>query len=167
VKGHGGFIQVYSQLETGSIFTVYLPASTAGSDTEQITKVADVFHGQGETILFVDDETGMREMARAVLRRLNFKPVIATNGTDGLMQAAQIRVELRAVITDLHMPQMDGLVFARELRHALPDIPIIVASGRLEDALAAEFKALGVTVFLDKPFTEAQLAEALNASLQK
>jgi CheY-like chemotaxis protein len=62
---------------------------------------------------------------------------------------------------------MDGLAFVREIRRMLPDIPIVLASGRMEAALAGEFKTLGVTNRLDKPFTEQQLAEALKTVLQK
>ncbi|MBE0541268.1 MAG: PAS domain S-box protein [Verrucomicrobia bacterium] len=161
VKGHGGFVQVYSKPGQGSTFTAYLPTDAAGSDTELVTKTTVEFHGQEETILFVDDEPAVRQMARAVLHRLNFKPLTATDGADGLMQAAQHRTELRAIITDLHMPHMDGLAFVRALRRMLPDLPIVVASGRMEDAVAEEFKTLGVTSRLDKPFTEVQLADAL------
>jgi CheY-like chemotaxis protein len=161
VKGHGGFVHVYSLPGKGSTFTAYLPAEGAGSDTQHITKAVVEFRGQGETILFVDDEAAVREMARAVLRRLNFEPLTATDGTDGLMQAVQHRTELRAIIADLHMPHLDGLAFVRALRRMLPDIPVVVASGRMDDAVAEEFKTLGVTSRLDKPFTEAQLAEAL------
>jgi PAS domain S-box-containing protein len=161
VKGHGGFLQVYSQPGQGSVFTVYLPADHAGGDTELVTKAAMEFHGEGETILLVDDEAAVRTVARMVLRRLNFKPLVAIDGADGLIQAAQHRTELRAIITDLHMPEMDGLMFVRTLRRMLPDIPVMVTSGRMEDAVAREFTALGVTCLLDKPFTEVQLAEAL------
>lgn len=161
VKGHGGFLHVYSQPGQGSVFTAYLPAEAAGSDVEQVTEAAEEFRGQGETILFVDDEAAVREIARTVLRRLNFKPLTAIDGVDGLMQAAQHRTEIHAIITDLHMPQMDGLEFVRTLRRMLPDIPVLVVSGRMEDDVAAEFKALGVTARLDKPFTGGQLAEAL------
>jgi two-component system cell cycle sensor histidine kinase/response regulator CckA len=63
------------------------------------------------------------------------------------------------------MPHMDGLAFVRTLRKMMPDIPVVVASGRLDDALAGEFKRLGVTTRLDKPFTEGQLAEALKQVL--
>jgi len=165
LKGHGGFLQVYSQPGQGSTFTAHLPVDRAGSDTELVTKAEIEFRGQGELILFVDDERGLRDMARMVLQRLNFKPLTATDGADGLIQVAEHRTELRAVITDLHMPHMDGLAFVRALRRMLSAIPVVVASGRMEDAEAGEFKTLGVTSRLDKPFTEVQLAEALRKAL--
>jgi len=161
IRGHGGFVQVHSQPGEGSSFTVYLPTDHTTGDTELAAKEPVEFHGQGETILFVDDEAALRKVGRVVLQRLNFTPLTATDGADGLIQAAQHRTEIRAVITDLHMPYMDGLAFVQALRRMLPDVPILVASGGVEDANAEDFKTLGVTRFLDKPFTEAQLAEAL------
>jgi len=161
VKGHGGFLQVYSQPKKGATFTVYLPVDGADHETEHIRKVDGQFHGHGETILFVDDDAAIREMGRAVLNRLNLKTLTATDGADGLIQAAQHRDELWAIITDLHMPNMDGLTFVRLVRRILPDLPIVMTSGRMEDEEAKEFKTLGVTRQLDKPFTELQLAEML------
>jgi PAS domain S-box-containing protein len=161
VKGHGGFVQVYSQLGLGSTFAAYLPADRMGSDTQHVFKSDDRFRGHEETVLLVDDEAAIREIGRAVLRRLNFKPLTATDGADGLMQAAEHRTDLSAVIIDLHMPHMDGLGFARALRRMLPDMPIVVASGRLDEITKVEFKSLGVTMHLAKPFTEAQLADVL------
>ena len=165
VKGHGGFTQVYSQPGQGATFTTYLPVDPAAGEPESAAKADGNFRGQGETILFVDDEAMVRNVARAVLQHLNFNPLLATDGADGLMQAAQHCTEIRAIITDLHMPRMDGITFVREVRLLLPDIPIVVASGRMEDDEAAELAALGVTGRLDKPFTQAQLAEALKSLL--
>jgi two-component system, cell cycle sensor histidine kinase and response regulator CckA len=102
-----------------------------------------------------------------VLERLNFRPIMAKDGEDGLAKATENRAVLKAIITDIHMPNMDGLAFVQAVRRTLPDIPIILASGRVDDSVAKEFRALGVTMRLDKPFTELQLADKLGSLLQQ
>ena len=167
VKGSGGFLQVDSKPGHGSTFTVYLPAALPESDAAISIKVASEFRGHGETILFLDDEPQIRAIARMVLRHLNFVPLTAANGADALVQALEHRTELRAIITDQQMPQMDGVAFVRGLRGILPHIPVVVASAQVEETVAAEFKAMGVTCWLDKPFSASLLAEALRLVLQK
>ncbi|MCX6848144.1 MAG: PAS domain S-box protein [Verrucomicrobia bacterium] len=150
VKSHGGFLQVSSQPELGSTFTAFLPTHVVEGGMPLAPAAAASCLGHGETILLVDDEAAVREMAGVVLQRLNFNPVTATDGADGLQLAMRHQAELRVIITDLHMPHMDGLAFVRVLRLVLPDVPVVVASGRMEDPQAAEMKALGVTHRLDK-----------------
>jgi PAS domain S-box-containing protein len=161
VKGHGGFMQVYSHPGQGSVFSAYLPDEGVENNPSLAPRPEVSYRGQGETILIVDDEVTVRKVAEAVLQRLNFKTVTANDGADGLVQAAKHRADLRAIITDLHMPHMDGLNFIRVLRRMLPDIPVVVTSGLLEEGDAKEFLNLGTTVRLDKPFTENQLATVL------
>jgi CheY-like chemotaxis protein len=168
VKGHGGFVQVYSQMGEGTIFTIYLPAAPTGAGAASLAPAvatAEAGQGRGETILFVDDEAAVREVGRTVLERLNYQVLLASDGADGLLLVAQHQHTLRAVITDLHMPHMDGIAFVRALRRVMPNVPVVLASGRVDDALVDAFKALGVTRRLDKPFTEVQLAQQLQAVL--
>jgi PAS domain S-box-containing protein len=165
VKGHGGFIRVDSRQPRGATFSVYLPAQELVADAPEEARPIPQFLGSGETILYVDDERDVRDAAAAVLKRLNLNPLLAEDGMTGLIQAGEHRESLRAVITDVHMPQMDVLTFVRALRRVLPQIPIVVASGRLEGPLALELRKLGVTITLDKPFTQAMLANALRVAL--
>jgi PAS domain S-box-containing protein len=175
VKGHEGFLRVASHPGRGAAFAVFLPvaappiaarpiAGGAGEiDTER--ELASTFCGNGELILYVDDENDVRTAAQTVLTRLNFTPLVAKDAIGGLLQAVRHRTELGAVITDLALPQMDGLAFVRALRQALPDVPVILASGRLEAAPAEELERLGIHVVLDKPFTQTMLANALRTAM--
>ena len=164
VKGHDGLIRVNSRPAQGSTFAVFLPVDAASSDAEPQRESVVQFTGNGEPVLYIDDESDVRSAARIVLARLNFTPLIAKDAMGGLIQAMQHGAELHAVITDMHMPQMDGLAFVRALRRALPDVPVIVASGRLDGVPPKELRQLGVTVLLDKPFTQEMLANALRTA---
>lgn len=166
VKGHGGVLQVYSYPGDGSAFTVFLPAYQEEGPVVETPTAPIKFRGHGELVLVVDNETAIRMSAGSVLHRLNLRCVEATDGLDGLRLAALHKDEQRAIITDMHMPHLDGLGFIPKLRETLPDIPVIVASGRLEESAAARFKEAGVENRLDKPYTEKQLSEILSRLIQ-
>jgi CheY-like chemotaxis protein len=74
---------------------------------------------------------------------------------------------VRAVITDMHMPGMDGLAFVRVLKQMLPEAKIIVTSGRLDELETVEFKALGVSDMIAKPFTQDKLVKILKTIFTK
>jgi two-component system cell cycle sensor histidine kinase/response regulator CckA len=168
VRSHGGFIRVASTLGQGTTFSVHLPAETrTPAATELAAKIEPAFRGNNEMILVVDDEPAVRKVTSSVLMGLNFQVLTAADGTEALVKVAERRSELVAVVTDLHMPHMDGLTFVRALKRMLPTTGIIVTSGRLEKQDILSFKALGVTAMLDKPFTQAQLVAAVRAIVQK
>ena len=104
-------------------------------------------------------------MARNILGRMNFNVITATDGADALAQVASRQAELRAIITDLHMPLMDGLELVRRLRRLLPDVPVVVSSGRMEEELRQAFEALGVPLHLDEPYSQQELSDALKTAL--
>ena len=165
VRGHGGHIQVQSLPGRGSTFSVFLPAVERRADTEARRLIRADFQGHGERILYVDDEPAVCEAARFVLQRLDFAPIVAPDGLAGLDRAIEHGDALCAVITDLNMPNMDGLSFARALRKILPDVPLIIASGRADAVSSKELNELGIHVVLEKPFTQDRLAVALQRAL--
>lgn len=162
VRGHGGFLHVNSHDDRGATFDVYLPIADEGPAAGQGERERPYpLHGSGELVLLVDDQEAIRKIGGAVLKRLNYTPLVAADGVDGLIKMAEHRDRLHAIITNLRMPQMDGLAFVGALRRTLPHVPIIVTTGHMDEETAVQLRTVGVTTYLDKPFTEAQLAEAL------
>jgi PAS domain S-box-containing protein len=167
IKGHNGFIHVRSQPGLGSNFEVYLPAvDGAVPVAEDSARSLQLPQGAGQTILFVDDEKPVAHLAGRLLTRLGYHPLVAHCAAEGLQHLQQRGGEIVAIITDLQMPGMDGLEFARAARVIRATVPILVASGRLDDSVAESFQQLGVHLRLDKPFTAPQFAELLSAALK-
>ncbi|HEU5070570.1 MAG TPA: PAS domain S-box protein [Verrucomicrobiae bacterium] len=165
VRSHGGFIQVNTKVGQGSSFSVFLPAQSPGSDTEKMTRADVEFHGHGETVLVVEDDASVRRVTCAILERLRFKVITAADGAEALVRAAENQAALSLVITDAHMPHMDGLTFARALRHMIPEVKLVVMSGRLDDNLEREFRKLGMAAALLKPFTHEKLVSVIQRTL--
>jgi CheY-like chemotaxis protein len=165
VRSHGGFVRVASSPGQRTSFSVFLPSalerSPAPPAPASLKDEAAPLDGQGSTILVVDDEQSVREITTAVLRALNFQVITANDGTDALIRVVENRAALRGVVTDLNMPHMDGLKLVRTLKHMLPGIPVLVASGRVEEKQANELANLGVVSVLHKPFDEVTFTAAV------
>ena len=120
--------------------------------------------GEGERVLVVDDEEFILETAREALRDVGYR-VLTAEGGDEALRRLDDHEDVEVVITDLRMPNMDGLDLIRTLRARYPNLPIIAASGmadgRSEDALQA-----GAHTFLAKPFSEEELQGALREALR-
>ena len=165
VKNHGGFVQVQSRLGYGTQLHVYWRA-VAGqhlSDTEVQRRTLPPCHG--ETILLVDDEEAVREVARRTLETFGYQVLAATDGADGLMTYMQEENAIQAVVTDMVMPIMDGGTMIRALRRQAPRLPVVAMSGLPTQQDEALLPPANAHAFLLKPFTAGQLLEALHSVL--
>ena len=167
VRSHGGFLRVESVPRQGSCFHVYLPAAASSTETNVPFAVdSSLLRGDGETILVVDDEQSVREITAEVLRGRNFQVILASDGSDALMKVADNPGVVRVVMTDLHMPHLDGHQLVKALQRMLPAAGVIVASGTLTPKDVSEFKACGVVAVIEKPFVQAELFSALRTALR-
>ena len=165
VRSHGGFMRVATQPGFGSTFSVYLPEAIGVEATNEKVHATRPFRGQGETILVVEDEPSVREVVRQILTALGFKVRVAVDGVSALSALAEPMNTIDGVITDLHMPNMDGIELARKVAVAYPSLGVILASGRLDRAELAAAEDAPFVAHLEKPFTIERLSEALRVLL--
>lgn len=164
VKGHGGFLNVYSEAGKGTTFKVYLPAM----ETVQIPKEVEpteVPRGAGELILIVDDEASIREITTATLEQHGYKVLTACDGAEAAAWYAQHRQEIKLVLMDMAMPVMDGPASIQVLRRIDPGVKIIGVSGLTENDRVARLAGAHLHGFLPKPYTVEKLLRAIHKVL--
>lgn len=165
-ESHGGFVHLESEPGKGSRFQIFIPATQSDKvldDRGPDNKVTCA--GKGELILVVDDEPAVRRLASAVLTRNGYRTVGACNGNEGLVFYEQQAAEIKLVISDLMMPQMDGIGLIRNLRQQNHLVKSIIITGLGEENRMAEAKAAGANAVLNKPFTAEQLLTSVKQLL--
>jgi CheY-like chemotaxis protein len=165
VKGHKGFITIQSQVGNGTTFKVFLPANREAKTTEKKKEDAASLRGRGELILVVDDEAPVREAIVSTLEAHGYRCYTAEDGTDALALYFERRAQISVVVTDLHMGVMDGINLTRSIRKVSLDAKIIVSSGHIHKENQAILQGLGVTTFLEKPYSAEKLLRSIRALL--
>ena len=166
VKSHGGFMDVHSKPEAGTRVRFYLPVKEALAAVEPETpSTLRGVAGHDELILVVDDEEGIRGMARRMLDRFGYRVMVASNGAEAVALYAQHQPDVAAVITDMAMPVMDGPATIHALRAIDPDVKIIASSGHTVTDAAGKALTAGVQNFIPKPYTAETMLRALQELL--
>ncbi|HEX5083741.1 MAG TPA: response regulator [Blastocatellia bacterium] len=165
VKGHGGFVNVYSEVGKGTEFKIYLPVAESPYAISEAVQT-DWPMGDGELILVVDDEAAVRELAKNVLETFGYRALVASDGAEAMAIYAERRDEIRVVVTDLMMPVMDGPATIRSLQRLDPEVKIIAVSGLSGNGRMLEATQAGVKSFLPKPYTADRLLKAISEILK-
>lgn len=165
VRRHQGAIRVDSTPGAGTVVTVLLPRSAAPAVAVS-TPSADWqnYRGSG-TILVVDDEEAVRNVAQRILARFGFDVILAADGVEAVDAYARLRERIDAVLLDWTMPRMNGEETWQELRRINPNVCVILSSGFNENDAADQFGEHGFSAFLQKPYGPADLLRKLTAVL--
>ena len=168
VRGHGGFVNVYTEIGRGSVFKIHLPAQAepdAAPATAADGATVELPRGRGETILVVDDEESIRSITKQTLEAFNYRAITAEDGASAIAAYAQHRDEVALVLTDVMMPVMDGIALANALRRLNSGLPIIAASGHQENMSLDRISVLGIAHVLTKPYSAETLLVAIHQVL--
>ena len=156
VQACGGFIHVDSDVNAGSVFSVYLPRLEGAPRPAETGDSTDQPRGGRESILVAEDEEAVRSFVRRVLAGAGYHVDAASSGEEAVLVAEGMgRLDL--LVTDVVMPGMNGVQLAAHLTKTRPDLPIIYASGYSDEGIPKGAGHSDRISYLAKPFT----AEAL------
>jgi PAS domain S-box-containing protein len=165
VKQSGGTVWVYSEPNNGTTFKIYLPRTDA-VEVSANHEASAVFTARGsETILLVEDEPMVRDLAREVLEEYGYRVLTAANGKEGLSVCHDYPEKIDLIVTDVVMPQMSGRELAEKARTLRPDARVLYMSGFTDDAIVRHGVIADDLCFIQKPFSPDGLASKVRAVL--
>ncbi len=165
VKQHQGWVQVSSQIKVGTTFEIFFPASSKPVERISQPSQNQPVRGGTETILLVEDEPVLRELARAILQDYDYRVLEASNGVEALKVWEQHQGQIDLLLTDMVMPQgISGRELAQELKTRKPALKVIYTSGYSSDVMGNEIGTCEVR-FLQKPYPPPQLAHMVRECL--
>ena len=166
VKDHGGFIDVQSLEEKGTVFTLFFPADREDLPGEKLTVAIEDCRGHDESVLVVDDVEEQRTIATAILSKLGYRGAAVSSGEDAVEYIKKHPVDL--VVLDMIMGAgMDGLETFREIIKWNPGQKTIIASGFSETSRVKEAQRLGAGEYVKKPYSLEKIGFAVRKELDK
>ncbi|WP_164101535.1 hybrid sensor histidine kinase/response regulator [Candidatus Laterigemmans baculatus] len=165
VKQSGGSVAVESVLGQGTAFRVYLPVVAELESTGAAEKTSFSLPRGNETVLLVEDESPVRDLASRILRGCGYRVLEASHGEEALAIANDFPGVLQLLISDVVMPHLGGRALAEQLSASRPDCKILFLSGYTDDAVIRHGVLQDAFAFLQKPFTPASLAQKVRCVL--
>jgi len=168
VKQCEGNIWIYSEPGQGTTFKIYLPRVEEELDTAFKTEETDLLPIGKETVLLVEDDPSVRELAHRLLTQQGYMVLQASNGEEGLRVAQNHAGEkIHLLLTDVVMPQMGGKELAEKLKLSRPDIEVLYTSGYTDNSIVHHGVLESGTHFLQKPFSPKTLSHKVREVLDQ
>ncbi len=160
IKAHGGAIDVESEVGHGTSFKVYLPA-IASNEVAAPNIAAAQHNGKGRLVLVVDDESAIRDVAKESLEAYNYRVMLASDGIEAIDIYAQNHHSIAIVLIDMMMPNLDTRSTIQALQQINSQVKIILMSGSYHNLESMVEHQKNMSASLTKPFTTADLLQAL------
>lgn len=158
VKTYGGHVEVWSELNRGTVVTVLLPAVLEAPSPADTSSGAPSRRGN-ETLLIVEDEPAVRKFMRIALERHGYRVLDAKDGTDAIQAAERHDGPIHLLLTDVVMPGLGGREVAKRVQARHPETRVLYLSGYTDDAVVRHGVVESIDAFLQKPFTPSSLAK--------
>ena len=166
INQSGGHVWVYSEPGEGTVFKLYFPRlEEAGIASNRL--VTDSPAGGSETVLLVEDEDSVRQLARRILERKGYRVLESGNGRDAVVQAAKFGERIQLILTDVVMPEVGGRELIERLTALRPDAAVIYMSGYSDDEVLRRGMLKPGSLFIQKPFNPDALLGKVREALDR
>ena len=165
VRQNKGFINVYSEIGKGTTFKIYLCRQKTSVDSAPKTIMDRTAQGGSETILLVEDERMILELCEIMLKSLGYRVLIANKPTDALRIAKEQTEKIDLLISDVVMPEMNGLELAKKLKTIIPQLKVLYLSGYTANVVAHHGLLYDGILLLTKPFSLMELASKVREAI--
>ncbi len=165
VKQNEGFIDVYSESGQGTTFKIYLPYHEGRGRPVAEPRSASVGAGSGETVLVVEDDPSILTLLKTILKRQGYNVISADSPLAAIELAQRHRSEIRLLVTDVVLPNMNGRELAKRIGAIAPGLLVLFMSGYTADVIAHRGVLYEDVSFLQKPFDSRQFAEKVRSML--
>jgi PAS domain S-box-containing protein len=164
---NGGFITCYSEKGMGTTFKIYLPRVEGGEDSQRISTESVSDPSGKETILVVEDEKAVRELAVETLRKFGYDVLESTNGKEALQLCRGLEKNLDLVLTDVVMPGLNGPEFIRQIRALGKHLKVLYMSGYTENSVTNRGILEEGSEYISKPFRPKELISMVRQVLDR
>jgi PAS domain S-box-containing protein len=166
VKQSGGWVEVESEVGVGTTFLIFLPRARDAGVEPARSREGFAVRGS-ETVLLVEDEAAVRDMARTALESYGYAVLAVANGEDALRTVTAHDGRIDLLLTDVIMPGVSGPELAERVRRDYPAIAVVFMSGYTSDAVLRQGVEAGEANFVQKPFSTVALATKLRQVLDR
>lgn len=167
IKQHGGHIALASEVGAGTTFSIYLPYLDIDRQSEAHLNNTTEFTLGKDTVLIVDDELFILDVASGILKRFGYRTITSNKPSDAINIYRDSHDTIDVIICDLSMPGKSGIDVSKEILEINPAANIILSSGMIEEAIQQRALSIGIKEVLRKPYSARELLAVLNRVLHR
>ena len=167
VRQNDGFINVYSELDQGTVFNIYLPRHLGQAERVETPTGPAMPRGNGEIVLLVEDEAALLKLGKAILERLGYNVLAATTPTEAMRLADAHAGRIDLLVTDVVMPEMNGRELSERLMSLYPGLKYLYMSGYAANMIARQGVFDEGVRFIQKPFSMTDIACKVRLTLDQ
>ena len=164
IESHGGFIDVKSDPDRGSSFSVFFPIIEGEEDIFEVETIIQPQTGT-ERILFIDDEKSILSVGKRFLEKMGYEVTAESSSVKALDIFKSNPDQFDLIITDHSMPEMSGIELIAEILKIRPGMRVVICSGYTTKVTTENYKEKGINVFINKPYDKEILSEAIREAL--